>query len=251
MLKSSPLIENFISFNTVSQESNFGFIEFARKYVAALDGNCRSTFDEERRKANLLASIGPLGVPGIVLSGYAGVVTALHHLWTSNPFNLRHDGGKIIGRGVSDMKGFLAIDLSFTEDLAKQRLSMPIHLAISYGEEVGCLGVQRMIDDALASLPMPRLCTFGGPSGTDMIPGNKGKVVCHVEVFGSPAHSAMVDLGVNAVQAAARAVADLCPFERMVLSIPISRIQHTRQYKRAKFGAVRQSTSSLNIACLT
>ncbi|MGI9491052.1 MAG: acetylornithine deacetylase [Geminicoccaceae bacterium] len=206
-LFSLPIIDRFIGFDTTSRDSNLPLIHFVRDYLAALDVDSVLTYDDEGRKANLFATIGPKDRGGIVLSGHSDVVPVDGQDWTGDPFVLSQRDGKIYGRGVCDMKGFLAIATAFAPAFAKRDLKVPIHLAMSYDEEVGCLGVHRMLADLSERSLRPAACIVGEPSEMNVVRAHKGKIGGHVTVQGLEAHSSMSHTGVNAVEAAGEAIA--------------------------------------------
>ena len=164
-LGSLEMIERFVGFDTTSCDSNLPLVHFVRDFLGRHGIESVLTYDDEGRKANLFATIGPADRPGIVLSGHTDVVPVDGQPWTTDPFKLTERDGNIYGRGVCDMKGFLAIasgsraggsgsvawesTAAFAE-LVKRDLKMPVHLAMSYDEEVGCLGVHGMLADLAA-----------------------------------------------------------------------------------------------------
>ncbi|MFV0244447.1 MAG: acetylornithine deacetylase [Qingshengfaniella sp.] len=206
-LFSLPMIERFIGFDTISRNSNLPLIHFVRDYLAELGIPVTLTHDETGQKANLFATIGPDDRPGIVLSGHTDVVPCEDQDWTSDPFDLARRDDRVIGRGVCDMKGFLAIATAFAPVFARRTLTCPIHLAMSFDEEVGCLGVPLLLADLKARGLTPKACIVGEPSNMGLIRAHKGKIGGHVTVTGQPAHSGVAHLGVNAVEAAAEAIA--------------------------------------------
>lgn len=213
-LFSLDMIEKFIGFDTTSRDSNLPLIDFVRGYLAELGVESVLTFDAERRKANLFATIGPADRPGIVLSGHTDVVPVDDQVWSSDPFNLARRDGKVFGRGVCDMKGFLAIATAFAPEFARRSLKTPIHLAMSFDEEVGCLGVPLLIADLARRGVKPLACIVGEPSEMGVIRAHKGKIGGHVTVTGLPAHSGVAHQGVNAVEAAAEAIAHFKGIQR-------------------------------------
>ena len=150
-LFSIPMIERFIGFDTISRNSNLPLIHFVRDYLADLGIESILTHDETGEKANLFATLGPKDKPGIVLSGHTDVVPCEDQNWTSDPFTLAKLDDRVVGRGVCDMKGFLAIATAFAPVFADLKLHTPIHLAMSFDEEVGCLGVPLLLQGFVAS----------------------------------------------------------------------------------------------------
>jgi acetylornithine deacetylase len=206
---SIDMLRRLVGFDTTSRESNLTLIDFVREWLDRHRIESQLVFDETGRKANLYATIGPLDVGGIMLSGHTDVVPVDGQDWHSDPFAVSAGDGKLFGRGTSDMKSFIAVILARLPELVARRLRVPIHLALSYDEEVGCRGVRRLIA-ALAERPVrPRLCIVGEPTSMQPVIGHKGKRSFHCSVHGFECHSAMTHLGVNAVEAAAELVAEL------------------------------------------
>jgi len=206
-MQSLAMIERFIGFDTTSRNSNLPLIAFVRDTLATAGVESRLTFSPDRQKANLFATLGS-GDGGIVLSGHTDTVPVDGQAWTSDPYRLTRRDDRLIGRGVCDMKGFLAIALALAPELAKSA-AMPIHLAMSYDEEVGCLGVPLLLDDMAQRGIKPTACLVGEPTGMQVVSAHKGKIGCHVTVTGLEAHTGVAHLGVNAIEAAADAIAYL------------------------------------------
>ncbi|MDH5534047.1 MAG: acetylornithine deacetylase [Betaproteobacteria bacterium] len=202
------MIRRLVGFPTVSRDSNLKLIEYVQDYIRPHAAEIRLTHDETRRKANLFATIGPRGVPGIVLSGHTDVVPVDGQAWETDPFKLIEKDGRLYGRGTADMKTFIAVALAVVPDAARG-LKSPVHLALSYDEEVGCLGVGRLIDDLARAGIRPRSCIVGEPTLMKAIIAHKGKKSYRCTVRGLASHSAYAPQGVNAVEAAAEAVAQL------------------------------------------
>jgi acetylornithine deacetylase len=209
MPASLPLIRRLIAFPTVSRDSNLELIEFARAHLAAVGAVTRLTYDDGRRKANLFASFGPAGDGGIVLSGHTDVVPVDGQAWRSDPFALVEREGRLYGRGCADMKSFVAIALTFAPEFARRGLRQPLHLALTYDEEVGCLGVGRLVEDLAVAGIRPDACIVGEPTLMRPVIAHKGKAAYRCTVRGLSCHSAYAPLGVNAVEAAAEAIAYL------------------------------------------
>jgi acetylornithine deacetylase len=209
MPASLPLIRRLIAFPTVSRDSNLELIEFARSHLAAAGAVTRLTFDDDRRKANLFASLGPPGDGGIVLSGHTDVVPVDGQVWRSDPFALVERDGRLYGRGCADMKSFVAIALTFAPEFARRGLRQPLHLALTYDEEVGCLGVGRLVEDLAVAGIRPDACIVGEPTLMRPVIAHKGKMAYRCTVRGLSCHSAYAPQGVNAIEAAAEAIAYL------------------------------------------
>lgn len=200
----AEILATLVAFDTVSDRSNLPLIdwieEFARRHGAAVT----RVSDETGTKAGLWIGLGPLDRPGYVLSGHSDVVPADGQPWSSDPFRLREEGGRLYGRGTSDMKGFLAVCLALLPEMAAEPLAVPLHIAVSYDEEVGCLGVRPLIARMGELFPKPLGCFVGEPTGMEVVLGHKGKSAARVTFTGRACHSALAPQGVNAVEYAAR-----------------------------------------------
>jgi acetylornithine deacetylase len=209
MSSSVELLKTLVGFDTTSREPNLQLIEFVRDYLARFDVPCELVYNNERSKANLFASIGPVDQPGIVLSGHTDVVPADGQPWTVPPFALTERDGKLFGRGTADMKGYIACVLALVPALVSAPLRMPVHIALSYDEEVGCLGVRSLLK-VLKQRPIkPLLCIIGEPTELKPVLGHKGKLAMRCDVHGHPCHSAYAPLGVNAIEYAAELIGEL------------------------------------------
>lgn len=208
-LSSQQLLGRLIGFATVSRDSNLQLIGFIRDYLAELGVASQLFFNAEGTKANLFASIGPTDRGGVVLSGHTDVVPVDGQAWSVDPFVMTERDGRLYGRGTADMKGFIASVLAAVPAFLAQPLHTPVHLAFSYDEEVGCLGVRSMLD-ALAQRPYkPRLCLIGEPTELKPVLGHKGKLAMRCQVHGAACHSAYAPYGVNAIEYAARMIGKL------------------------------------------
>ena len=203
------ILADLIAFDTVSRNSNLQLIDYVRALLADLGVESELTHDADGRKANLYATIGPTDRGGIALSGHTDVVPVDDQTWTSDPFALREADGRLYGRGTADMKGFLACVLAHAPAFARARLSQPVHLCFSYDEEVGCLGVQKLLAPLMQREVRPTAAIIGEPTGMEVINAHKGKLSMRAEVSGSACHSAYAPEGVNAALAAARLAAKL------------------------------------------
>ena len=203
------MIERLIAFDTTSRNSNLDLIHDVRDYLKDLGVESHLTFDDEGRKANLYATLGPTDRGGIALSGHTDVVPIDGQDWSSDPWSVTEREGKLHGRGTCDMKGFIAIALAYAPRFLERGLKTPIHLCLSYDEEIGCMGVPRLLDFLASQAVRPIGCIVGEPTGMKVITGHKGKLGVRCDVRGFEAHSSLAPQAVNAVQAAAHAVVHL------------------------------------------
>ncbi len=212
-LAALPLIEKWISLPTVSRDSNLPLIEWTRDYLASHGVESHLVHDETGRKANLWATLpaadGETKVGGLVLSGHTDVVPVDGQPWDTDPFTPTIVGDKLHGRGVTDMKSYSATALMMVPELLKRKLRRPVHLAFSYDEEIGCVGVRPMIAWMVDQGYKPAGCIVGEPTGMQVVIAHKGKHGYRTTVRGFEAHSSLTPLGVNAVEVACEFVANL------------------------------------------
>lgn len=203
------MLERLVAFDTTSRHSNLDLIEFVRGALGEFGVETRLTFNAEKTKANLWATIGPQDRGGVVLSGHTDVVPVDGQNWTSDPFVLTERDGLLYGRGSSDMKGYIACVLAHARRMAVADLKTPIHFAFSYDEEVGCIGVKRLIEDMQDNLPAPLAVIVGEPTSMQIVGGHKGGRSYTLDVHGTDGHSSLPDLGVNSIMVTAQFVAFL------------------------------------------
>lgn len=208
-MDSRALLERLIAFETVSCDSNLALIEFIRDYLAGLGVESELIYSDDGRKANLWATIGPRDQGGVILSGHTDVVPVEGQRWTVPPFELTQRDGKLYGRGTADMKGFIACVLSAVPAFLASPLRRPVHIALSYDEEVGCLGVRSLIEVLQHRSPKPIACIIGEPTQLKPVLGHKGKLGVRCKVRGLACHSAYTSAGVNAIEYAANIVVKL------------------------------------------
>lgn len=208
-MESIAILERLVGFPTVSRESNLDLIEFARDFLADCGVESLLVPDETGRKANLYATIGPRDRAGVMLSGHTDVVPVEGQTWSGDPFSLTARDGKLYGRGAADMKGFVACALQAARSAATRDLATPLHLALSHDEEIGCVGVRRLIDVLEATQPRPAFCIVGEPTGMAIARGHKGKVAALATCIGREGHSALAPKAVNAIHLACDLVAEI------------------------------------------
>jgi len=192
-------LEKLIAFPSVSRDSNLDLIAYVRDFLGDFGIETMLVHNEDGRKANLWATIGPKDVPGIVLSGHTDVVPVEGQAWSSDPFKMERRNGNSFGRGTADMKGFIACCLRAAEIASSRKLHTPINLAFSYDEEIGCVGVRRLLDILKDAPVKPRLCIVGEPTLMQAVTAHKGKLGFRVTAHGLEAHSSLAPIGVNAI----------------------------------------------------
>ena len=201
------ILADLIGFDTTSRNSNLELIEYVRAYLNALGVAAELFPNAAGDKANLFATIGG-GDPdaGIILSGHTDVVPTDGQRWNTDPFKAEIKDGKLYGRGAADMKGFLAVCLSRAPMILQAKMSAPIHLAFSYDEEVGCVGVRPMLQALRRRKFSARQCVIGEPTGMELVRAHKGIEIRRCRVRGLAAHSSYPGRGVNAVAYAAKLI---------------------------------------------
>ena len=215
-LSSTDILDRLVSFDTTSRNSNLPLIEWIRHYLDDLGVPYRLSGNAAGDKANLHAVIGPPGEGGIALSGHVDVVPVDGQAWTGDPFRMRRQDGRLIGRGTADMKGFVACCLAAVPDFQAAGLRRPIHLFISYDEEVDCAGARRLCADLAQDGRKPAMCIVGEPTSMQPVLGHKGRLAADVAVTGRAGHSSQPARGVNAVYAAAEAVTWIAAEQRRI-----------------------------------
>lgn len=201
------ILTTLIGFGTTSHRSNLALIEWVEAYLAQHGVTSHRVENDSGDKTNLFATCGPEVEGGVILSGHSDVVPVAGQDWSSDPWTLREADGRLYGRGTSDMKGFLALALALVPRFVTG--SKPVHLAISYDEEVGCQGAPAMIERMRQAIPMPRLAVIGEPSLMRVVTGHKGVAVFEVTVRGHEAHSSLPDHGISANDIAVKLMAEL------------------------------------------
>jgi acetylornithine deacetylase len=206
-MRSVDLLRELVAFDTTSRNSNLALVRWACAQLEAAGARIRLTHDDSGEKANVLASFGPEAPGGLLLSAHTDTVPVDGQVWTSDPFTLIERDGRLYARGTSDMKGFVACCLAAAADWGRTPLARPIHLALTYDEEVGCFGVPRLIADLLAHVPKPALAIVGEPTLMRVADCHRGFLGFHTTFRGRAAHSSDPAKGVSAIAAAARLVA--------------------------------------------
>ncbi len=208
-MNSVELLEKLVRFPTVSDQSNLDLVRFVQEFLAARGILATPVPDETGTKAGLFATIGPDAPGGIVLSAHTDVVPVKGQSWNSDPFQLVKQSDRLYGRGTADMKGFVACALSAASRAAQRKLNRPLHLALSYDEEIGCVGVRPLLKALADKALKPSLCIVGEPTGMQVALGHKGKTAARAVCHGSEGHSAMAPLALNAIHLAADFIACL------------------------------------------
>ena len=200
------MIERLVGFPTVSRDSNLGLIEWVRDYLAGMGVTSRLTYDSTGKKANLFATVGEGSRAGLVLSGHTDVVPVDGQAWDTDPFKATVVGDKLYGRGTADMKGFIANALLLVPKYLAAKTDAPLHIALSYDEEVGCIGVRSLIQDLTEMGLKTAGCIVGEPTMMQPIIAHKGTHRFRCCITGREAHSSYTTQGVNSIECAARII---------------------------------------------
>ncbi|MEJ6401602.1 acetylornithine deacetylase [Yoonia sp. 2307UL14-13] len=201
------LMDRLVGFPTISSQSNLELIYFVEDYLTGLGVASVRVPNADGTKAALYAHIGPEVDGGVVLSGHTDVVPVEGQNWDSNPFVVTERDGRLYGRGTCDMKGFDALALSAVPLALERGIKRPLQIALSYDEEIGCLGAPPMIDHMVAN-GMPRADTVlvGEPSMMKVVTGHKGGMGYHMHFKGFEVHSSLQHTGVNAIMMGAKLI---------------------------------------------
>jgi len=204
--ETARILSTLIGFSTTFEDSNLDLVEWVREYLHSHGIKARLIYDADKRKANLFATIGPPSADGIILSGHTDVVPARTQDWSTDPFKASLIGDRIYGRGACDMKGFIASVLAHVPRWKDLPLQRPLHLAFTYDEEVGCFGVQRLLEELETTNFQAACCIVGEPTGMECVVAHKGRLCWTCTVRGKAVHSSQTPSGINAIEFAARLI---------------------------------------------
>lgn len=203
------ILDALIGFPSVSRDSNLDIVSWIEHYLARHGVRSQRVLDKTGAKSSILATIGPSNRTGIVLSAHTDVVPVEGQNWSSPPFTATRRDNRVVGRGATDMKGFIACVLAHVPHFKAAATQTPVHIALSYDEEVGCLGAPDLVDVVAALPSRPALCIVGEPTGLNAVYAHKGKVARRIILTGRGGHSALPHRAANAVTAAAQLVTRL------------------------------------------
>jgi acetylornithine deacetylase len=205
-LTSRQILDRLVSFPTVSRDSNLALVDWLEGYLTGHGIRCFRHWNEDRRKAALIAHAGPWEAGAVVLSGHSDVVPVDGQTWTSDPWTVTERDGRLYGRGTCDMKGFVALAVWALVQAQARGVRRPLQLALSYDEEVGCTGAPPMIRTMQEVVPRGSAAIIGEPSRMGTITGHKGGTGYHVHVKGFEVHSSLLPYGVSAIMEGARLI---------------------------------------------
>ena len=243
LAQAGAILERLVAFDTTSANTNLGLVDYVQDYLSAQGvASTRVPAPDGQPKACLYATIGPEGISGIGLSGHTDCVPVTGQHWETDPFTLTERDGRLYGRGSADMKGFVACMLASVPAYRRRQLSVPIHLLLSYDEEIGCRGVRPMIAEFGKALQRPRLVIVGEPTLMQVVDAHKGPNRFDVTVRGQDAHSSMPHLGVNAIMVAARLIGELQRIEQSLKARHTSP-RFTPPYSTIQVGRIEGGTA--------
>ncbi|MFY0692076.1 MAG: acetylornithine deacetylase [Paracoccaceae bacterium] len=205
-LSAREIIEKLVSFPTVSSQSNLELIDWVENYLDGFGVKSTRVYNDEGTKANLYANVGPQVAGGIVVSGHTDVVPVEGQAWDTDPFTVTEKNGKLFGRGTCDMKGFDALALAAVPVALERGIKRPLQIALSYDEEVGCVGAPRMIAQMREHLPPASAVVVGEPSMMKTVSSHKGGFGYWIHVRGFEVHSSLMHTGVNAIMHGAKLI---------------------------------------------
>jgi acetylornithine deacetylase len=199
VVSSVEMLRRLVAFDTTSRLSNLALIEFVQAYLDSHGVTSTLVPNEDKTKANLYASIGPDVEGGIVLSGHTDVVPVDGQPWDSDPWVLTETDEKLFGRGTCDMKAFSAVALALLPEFQRAGLKVPVHLALSYDEEIGCFGAHTLVERLMGDVPRPRAVIVGEPTMMSVVNAQNWGGGLITTFTGFEAHSSMTHLGVSAI----------------------------------------------------
>ena len=200
------ILTTLVAYDTTSRNSNLELIRYIESYLAGHGIAAHLFLSPDGSKANLIATIGPNVAGGVVLSGHTDIVPVDGQAWVTEPFTLTRKAGRLYGRGAADMKGFIAACLAYVPQMKDAALKRPVHLAFTFDEEVGCLGMRSLLPHLAKHCAQPRLVVVGEPTSMQVAAAHKGQYVSKTRIWGKEAHSSRPDDGVNAVAVAAELI---------------------------------------------
>ena len=206
VLSPREILEHLVKFPTVSHDTNLPLIDWVEDYLGQHGIAAHRHWNEDRTKAALFAHVGPWESGAVVLSGHTDVVPITGQTWTSDPWTVTERDGRLYGRGTCDMKGFDALAIWALVAASKRPLKIPLQIALSYDEEVGCTGAPPMIAAMQGVLPKGAAAVIGEPSSMKTITGHKGGTGYFVHVKGFEVHSSILHKGVSAILEGARLI---------------------------------------------
>ncbi len=243
-MTTEQILAELIAFDTTSRNSNIPMIAWIENYLDQFHVPHLRVDYEAGRKTNLFATIGPDVAGGIVLSGHTDVVPVDGQDWTTDPFTLVEKDASLFGRGTADMKGFIAATLALVPEFVKLNLRVPLHLAFSCDEEVGCKGVRPLVDFLKHSAKKPSAAIIGEPTSMQVVNGHKSAVRFATEVTGHESHSALTDQGVNAIMVAGELIHEISTIRQDLIAMGDPTGRFDPPYSTIHIGVISGGTAN-------
>ncbi|NSY37594.1 acetylornithine deacetylase [Leisingera sp. ANG59] len=208
MTATLDILERLTGFDTVSRNSNLELAAYVEGFLVERGFAVMRLPSPDGSKTGLYAEKGPAG-QGVLLSAHTDVVPVDGQNWTRDPFRLIRDGERVYGRGTTDMKGYVASALALADRAATADLKEPLKIALSYDEEIGCVGIQEMLERLAPLIGQPRACFVGEPTEMEVAIGHKGKAALRAVCHGQSGHSALAPNFTNALHLAGDFISEL------------------------------------------
>jgi acetylornithine deacetylase len=243
-MTTEQILAALIAFDTTSRNSNIPLVAWIEDYLDQFNIPHLRVDYEAGSKTNLFATIGPDIGGGVVLSGHTDVVPVDGQDWSTNPFILVEKDKHLFGRGTADMKGFIAVTLALVPEFLKLKLRVPIHLAFSCDEEVGCKGVRPLVDYLKHSAKKPSAAIIGEPTSMQVVNGHKSAVRFSTEVTGHESHSALTDQGVNAIMVAGEIIHEISKIREDLIAMGDPTNSYNPPYSTIHIGVISGGTAN-------
>lgn len=240
------ILDRLIAFPTVSRDGNIDLIRYVAGLLAEAGIEARLYPEERGDRASLFASVGPAVDGGVVLSGHTDVVPVDGQAWSSDPFRMIEREGRYYGRGTTDMKGFVACAIEAMVAARDQPLARPLHLALSYDEEIGCVGVRPMLGELAKAGIRPDWVLIGEPTAMQVAVGHKGKTNIRATCRGHAAHSALAPTGLNAIHLASDLLGQIRALQEEIVETGLRDDDYDIPYTTLHAGIIRGG-AALNI----
>ena len=246
--RAKEILADLLAFPTISGSSNLEMIAYLHDCLEASGAHVRVYPDETGKKANLFATVGPDQPGGIVLSGHSDVVPVAGQNWTVEPFALTQRDGRLFGRGAVDMKGFLAAAVTTASDFAQLEIRRPLHIAVTYDEEITCFGAAALVEQLARDGIRPSVAIIGEPTGMGIVEGHKGCFEYTTDFIGLEGHSSRPEQGVSAIDYAVRFIARLHELRLELEAAAPAASRYTPPYTTVHVGRIRGGTARNVIA---
>ena len=246
MIHVYEIFDRLIAFPTVSRDGNIDLIRYIADFLAGAGIEAQLYPHENGDRASLFATVGPHKQGGVVLSGHTDVVPVEGQAWTSDPFRLVRRENRLFGRGAADMKGFIACAIEALVAAKDENLVRPLHVAFSYDEEIGCVGVRPMLTELAAAGIRPEWVLIGEPTHMQVATGHKGKTGIRATCRGHAAHSALAPTGLNAIHLASDMLSGIREMQAELERTGIRDADYDIPYTTLHAGVIRGGTA-LNI----